>query len=131
PTKTLRETARYLTSCMDRHTYGLGLTLKPSDLAERLAARTQEVCETIAGLVRDSFADRGIELIHGCGRLGPGRTVIVTPSEPGDPVRVLSGRKILIATGSRPNRPATLPFEDPDIWDNESVLTSRRIPERL
>ncbi len=131
PTKTLRETARYLTGFMDRHTYGLGLTLQSSELAERLSARTQEVCETIAGLVRASFANRGIELIHGSGTLGPDRTVIVTPSEPKSPVRVLHGKTILIATGSRPNRPADLPFEDPDIWDNESILTAGRIPESL
>jgi NAD(P) transhydrogenase len=131
PTKTLRETARYLTSVMDRPTYGLGLTLKSSDLAERLSARTQEVCETIAGLVRANFANRGIELIHGSGTLGPDRTVVVTPSDPNCPVRVLHGKTVLIATGSRPNRPKNLPFEDPDIWDNESVLTAGRIPESL
>jgi len=131
PTKTLRETARYLTGFMDRHTYGLGLTLQSSELADRLAARTQEVCETIAGLVRANFANRGIELIHGSGRLGPDRSIIVTPSEPGQPERILTARRILIATGSRPSRPSDLPFDDPDVWDNESVLTAGRIPRSL
>src|SRR5688572_20134844 len=96
PTKTLRETAMYLTGFMDRHTYGLGLDLQAQVLADKLAARTREVRETIATLVRDNLTDRGIHLIHGSGRIGPDRTVIVEPAEPGSPVRVLRARTILI-----------------------------------
>src|SRR6266540_6291299 len=39
PTKTLRETAMYLTGFMDRHVYGLGLSLDRQVLAEKLSAR--------------------------------------------------------------------------------------------
>jgi NAD(P) transhydrogenase len=131
PTKTLRETAMYLTGCMDRHVYGLGLALDRAVLAEKLTTRAQDVCRTIATLVRQNLEDRGIELIHGSGRLGPDRTVIVTPADPHEGALVLHARVILIATGSRPNRPSDIPFDDPDIWDNESVLSSGRIPESL
>src|SRR5689334_7963362 len=44
PTKTLRESAMYLTGFMDRRTYGIGLALQPELLAERLASRTEDVC---------------------------------------------------------------------------------------
>jgi NAD(P) transhydrogenase len=131
PTKTLRETAMYLTGCMDRDVYGLGLALDRKVVAEKLTSRAQDVCRTIATLVRQNLVDQGVDLIHGCGRLGPGRSVIVTPADPNAEEQVLHGRVILIATGSRPNRPSGIPFDDPDIWDNESVLSSGRIPDSL
>jgi NAD(P) transhydrogenase len=131
PTKTLRESAMYLTGCMDRRTYGVGLALRPEMLADRLATRTREVCQTIATLIRENLASHGVELIHGTGRLGPERMVTVTPNEADRPARTLQGRTILIATGSRPFRPPTVPADDPDIWDNESVLGSGRIPSSL
>ena len=131
PTKTLRETAMYLTGFMDRRTYGVGLALQPELLAERLASRTQEVCRTIASLIRENLSARGIELIHGTGRLGPERSVTITPSEPDMSPYTIHGSTILVATGSRPAHPPFVPAHDPDIWDNESILTSGRIPSSL
>jgi len=131
PTKTLRETAMYLTGFMDRRTYGVGLALQPEMLADRLAARTREVCQTIAALIREDLVGHGVELIHGTGRLGPGRTVTITPNASDGPVRTLHARTILVATGSRPHRPPSVPVDDPDVWDNESVLGSGRIPSSL
>lgn len=131
PTKTLRETAMYLTGFMDRDTYGVGLALQPGLLAERLATRTERVCRSIASLIRENLADRGIELIHGIGRLGPDRSLTITPSEPDLSPYTIHGNTILIATGSRPARPSFVPQHDPDIWDNESILTSGRIPSSL
>ena len=131
PTKTLRETAMYLTGFMNRETYGLSMELQTRVLAEKLTARTQAVCQTIAALVRQNIKECGIELIHGDGRLGPDRTVIVTPHAAGAAARVLHARSILIATGSRPFHPAAMDFDDPDVWDNERVLAAGRIPGNL
>jgi NAD(P) transhydrogenase len=131
PTKTLRETAMYLSGIMGRQVYGLGLELQARVVAEKLASRTREVSQTIGRLVRESIANRGIDLIHGSGRLGPNGTVVVEPGQPGSPVRVLRAGTILIASGSRPFRPAGIPFDDPDVWDNETLLTRVRIPSSL
>jgi NAD(P) transhydrogenase len=131
PTKTLRESAMYLTGFTGRRTYGLGLELEPHVLAEQLTSRTRDVCQTIATLVRDNLVACGIDLIHGSGRLSPDRTVIVESGPPDVPPRQLRARAILIATGSRPFRPPTIAFDDPDVWDNEKLLTSGRLPTSL
>jgi NAD(P) transhydrogenase len=131
PTKTLRETAMYLTGFMDRRTYGVGLSLQPELLAERLATRTRDVCWTIASLIRENLAARGIELMHGTGRLGPDGTVTITPGAPDMSPYTIRGHTILIATGSRPAHPPFVPAHDPDIWDNETILTSGRVPSSL
>jgi NAD(P) transhydrogenase len=49
----------------------------------------------------------------------------------GETERSLRGDVVLIATGSRPFRPSTVPFDDPDVDDSESVLALERLPERL
>jgi NAD(P) transhydrogenase len=131
PTKTLRETAMYLSGVMGSQIYGLGMELQARVVAEKLASRTREVSQTIGRLVRENIANRGIDLIHGSGRLGPNRTVVVEPSQTGDPVRVLTAGTVLIASGSRPCRPPAIPFDDPEVWDNETLLTPVRIPPSL
>ncbi|MGE3269514.1 MAG: FAD-dependent oxidoreductase [Chloroflexota bacterium] len=131
PVKTLRETVMYLTGFMDRETYGLSMDLQASVVSDVLASRTQDVCQTIATLVRQNLTDRGIDLIHGSARLGASRTVIVEPADPEQPTRVLHPNAILIASGSRPFRPPVIDFDDPDVWDNEKLLNAGRIPSSL
>lgn len=45
--------------------------------------------------------------------------------------RTLRARVVLLATGSRPHHPPSLPFEDPDVHDSETVLSIEQLPERL
>jgi NAD(P) transhydrogenase len=40
--------------------------------------------------------------------------------------RVLQAGTIVIATGSRPFRPASVPFDDPDVFDSDAVVARRR-----
>ena len=131
PTKTLRETAMYLSGVMGRQIYGLSMELQAQVVAEKLMSRTREVSETIGRLVRENIASRGIDLIHGSGRLGPDGTVIVESNDGSGLQRILRARSILIASGSRPFRPPGIPFDDPAVWDNETLLTTVRIPSSL
>jgi NAD(P) transhydrogenase len=120
PSKTLRETALYITGFRRREVYGLGLTLDPEATVARLRARTAAVVETMTDEVRSNLDRHAIELVHGEARLGPDRTVQVRLD--GDRERTLQGQIVLIATGSRPLRPESVPFDDPDVYDSETVL---------
>jgi NAD(P) transhydrogenase len=44
---------------------------------------------------------------------------------------LLHGQIVLIATGSRPIRPATIPFEDPRVFDSDTILDMTRLPRSL
>ena len=129
PTKTLRETALYLTGFQRRDTYGLSLQLLPSLALERLLARTAEVIATRTASVQANLDRQEVQLLRGQARLGPDRSVIVR-SEDG-PERALQAGVILIATGSRPLRPPEIPFEDPDVHDPESIIGLDRIPRSM
>ncbi len=120
PSKTLRETALYVTGFRRREVYGLGLTLDPESTVAQLRARTGEVIETMTDAVRSNLDRHAIELVRGEASLGLDRTVHVTLD--GGRERALQGRVVLIATGSRPFHPESVPFDDPDVHDSETVL---------
>lgn len=129
PVKALRDTAVYVSGWSRREVYGVGISLAPDLVMNRLRARTTEVVTTMATAVEENLARHGVEFVHGEGRLGPDRTVIVRNEEGGE--RVLRARVVLLATGSHPHHPPEVPFEDPDVHDSETVLSIERLPERL
>lgn len=120
PSKTLRETALYITGFRRREVYGLGLTLDPEATVAQLRTRTTEVVETMTDAVRRNLERHAVELVRGDARLGSDRTVHVTLDDGRE--RVLHGDVVLIAAGSRPFHPPSVPFDDPDVHDSETVL---------
>ena len=124
PTKTLRETALYITGFRARNVYGIGLELDPYAALSHLRSRTDQVVKTMTQAVEDNIARHGIKLICGIARLGPDRSVLVACED--GTSRLLKPEVIVIATGSRPFHPPDVPFEDPDIEDSESVIGIER-----
>lgn len=129
PTKTLREAALYLTGFRRRELYGVGLGLTPEFALERLRSRAAQVSAAMGEVVRSNLDRHGIDLIHGQASLGPGRTVTVACPDGSE--RTLAGDVILIATGSRPFRPPGIPFDDPDVYDSDTILELDQIPGSL
>ncbi|HVC38491.1 MAG TPA: Si-specific NAD(P)(+) transhydrogenase [Candidatus Dormibacteraeota bacterium] len=129
PVKALRDTAVYLSGWSRRDIYGVGISLAPDLVMDRLRARTSDVVNTMATAVRENLKRHGVEQVHGDARLGEDQTVIVRDSEGGE--RQLQARVILLATGSHPHHPLDVPFDDPDVHDSETVLAIKRLPERM
>src|SRR5436189_5477668 len=102
PSKTLRETALYVTGFRRREVYGLRLTLDPDATLAQLRTRTAQVIETMTDAVRRNLERHAVQFVRGHARHGPDRTVRVTV-DPGQ-ARVRRGDAVLIATGSRPAR---------------------------
>jgi NAD(P) transhydrogenase len=125
PTKTLRETALYMTGFRRRDTYGIGLEAAPDVMLDRLRARASAVSGDTGDAVRQNMERHGVEVIRGTGRLEEGPVVVVEGEEG---TRRLSAPVVLVATGSRPFRPPGIPFEDPDVDDSDTVLELDRIP---
>jgi NAD(P) transhydrogenase len=120
PSKTLRETALYITGFRRRDVYGLRLTLDPEATLAQLRARTAQVIETMTDAVRVNLERHAVEFVGGRARLGSDRTVHVAVDAGQE--RVLHGDVALIATGSRPFRPPDIPFDDRDVHDSTTVL---------
>lgn len=130
PTKTLREAALHITGFRARDVYGLSFSDEPCLVLKRLRHRTREVMAEVQAAVRSSFAAHGIDVLYGTARLGPNRTVVVTPRD-GSPTRSISADVVLIATGSDPLRPPGIPFDDPCVFDTEGLFGLQRLPSSI
>jgi len=122
PSKTLRETALFLSGYRQSELYGLAVTLK-DDLAPRLLSRKDTVRELEVERIKKNLDRHHVELVQGVARVRDPHTV-----EVGD--RELTSEVILIATGSVPFQPPNIPF-GPHVADSDSILLLDRLPKRM
>ena len=120
--KTMREAALYLTGFQRRDTYEVSIELTPEVATERLRRRTDHVVRMMTESAVANLARHGVDVIHGEGTLGPGRSVVVQSAD-GQPTRTLTAAAIIIATGSRPFHPPGVPFDDAYVLDSDAAAT--------
>jgi NAD(P) transhydrogenase len=128
PTKTFREAAVYLSS-FEEKIYGVTLSAPPEVMYPAIRARAREVSERLRQAALERIRDRGVHLVHGEARLETAHTVVARTSS-GAETR-LEAERIIIATGSGPLRPASVPFDDPGVFDSETVLNIARKPREM
>ena len=128
PSKTLRETALFLSGYRQRDLYGVSVHVSPDLAISKLIARKDAVRELETARIRANLERHGIEQIRGMGRFLDARTIEVS----GDgPSQTLAATVFLIATGSRPFRPPHIPWGDPDVHDSDTILGIERLPRSL
>jgi len=130
PSKTLRETALYLSGFRARDLYGVSVTLDdPHAAVPRLIARKDAIAEQESSRIRQNLGRHGVELAQGDARfLDPHTIEIVAPD---GSVRRASGRFFLIATGSIPRSPPDVPIHEPDVYDSDEILALDHLPDHL
>jgi NAD(P) transhydrogenase len=129
PSKTLRESALYFSGLGTRGLYSVDYTVK-SDLTVRdFMRREREVVSRLRSRVSENLDRHGIEVVRGTGSFEDAHTIRV--SRDGAPDRLLQGRFILIATGSRPLRTPEVPYDGRLVLDTDGVLQMDRLPRRL
>jgi NAD(P) transhydrogenase len=129
PTKTLREAALALTGFYHQEVYGVELGAPLTVALDKVAERTRHVCQSLQAAAAQRIGVWEIAYLHGTARLAPGGKVRLTEAN-GDLVE-LSARVILIAAGSRPLRPANIPFDDPAIFDVNEIYSLTTLPRSL
>jgi NAD(P) transhydrogenase len=128
PSKTLRETALYLSGLKQRGLYGVDYCLNKEITVDDLFYRKKSVVDSHLGLVRENIARHNIDLFEGVASVEDRWTVRVRRR--GGSL-CLRGKYILAATGSRPHRPAEVPFDGEYVYDSDSMLGLERIPSSL
>ncbi len=128
PSKTLRETAMYLSGYHARELYGVAVELDPSATLQRLMSRKAAIAAAESNSFRENFVRHGIEYRRGSARFVDAHTVSIQGTE-GE--RLVSAEYVLIATGSKPHRPADIDFASTLIHDSDEVLTIDCIPKSL
>lgn len=127
PSKTLRETALFLSGYQQRELYGLDACLKDRATVQDFLRRERRVAETERQRIAGSIGSHGITLFRGSASFVDAHTVQVD----GETRQTLRGDIVLIATGSRPWHPPVFPWGQPDIYDSDTILQLERIPQSL
>jgi NAD(P) transhydrogenase len=129
PSKTLRETALYLSGWRQREMYGLACALQSGVTVRDLMCRQDPVLGTEGQRIRTNLARHKADLLEGEARFLDEHTIEIVPKQ-GAPRRVTADA-VLIATGSSPYRPPFVPFEDPCVDDSDSILRLDFIPKAM
>ncbi len=124
PSKTLREAIVYLTGLSQRSTYGESYRVKEEITIEDLRSRTQQVIDREVDVIRNQLMRNHVQVISGTARFLDPHTLAVSGADE----RRLTGEKIVIATGTRPARPATVEFGGGVILDSDGLLLLDRVP---
>lgn len=128
PSKTLRETAVFLSGREHREVYGVGITIDESLFVPKLLSRKRAVLRLEVDRIKRAFSTAGVELVQGNATVAGAHEVRIA-SEHGE--RSVTAEFILVATGSLPFRPPEIPWSDEDVEDSDTILQLDRMPKDL
>ncbi|WP_203976519.1 Si-specific NAD(P)(+) transhydrogenase [Planotetraspora silvatica] len=129
PSKTLREAVLYLTGLTQRDMYGQSYRLKEDITVTDLTVRTRHVVGREVDVIRNQLARNRVTVLTGSGHFVDPHTVAVV-DERGNEMKVTAD-KIIVATGTRPARPASVQFDDQTIIDSDGILQMDRVPDSM
>jgi NAD(P) transhydrogenase len=129
PSKTLRETALFLSGFRNRELAGLHFTLKEKVTVKDFLTRERLVKENERARIIENLRRHHVTVYMGKGSLVDAHTVSVRAER--CPEFTIHGDHILIATGSYPFRPPDYPFYDPRVYDSDTVLNLHGIPSSM
>ena len=130
PSKTLREAVVYLTGMSQRELYGSSYRVKERITPADLLRRTTHVIGREQDVVRNQLLRNGVELFEGHGRfLDPHTLVIEDPTR--DENVTIMARYVVIATGTKPVRPAGVTFDEERVLDSDGILDLKSLPQSM
>ncbi|MGH7297616.1 MAG: Si-specific NAD(P)(+) transhydrogenase [Polyangiaceae bacterium] len=129
PSKTLRETAIFLSGFRQRELYGLSVELRKEAAVPRLLSRKDAVRDLEVARIQWNLERHGIPLLRGVARFVDPHTVEITGS--GGAPRRITSEVFLVATGSKPHHPPGIPFDDDDVDDSDTILQIDRLPKTM
>ncbi len=129
PSKTLRETALNLTGWRERGFYGRSYRVKQEISAEDLRRRLLITLDHEVEVLEHQFARNRVAQIRGKAHFIDKNTLEIEKID-GEVIRVTS-TAILLAIGTKPFRPPTIPFDNDKIIDSDELLEIAHIPRSL
>jgi NAD(P) transhydrogenase len=129
PSKTLREAVLYLSGFMQRSIYGQSHRVKADITMDDLRTRSADVSLREADVIRDQLTRNHVTIFDGAASFVDANTVAITAAD--GRRQVVDAGAIVIATGSRPARPAAIEFDEESIIDSDGILNLAHIPQSL
>lgn len=128
PSKTLKETALFFSGKYEKGLYGIDRDLKHEASVNDFMYRKNFVTEYAQEEIKANLLRHGVTIFHGVASFHDPHTVCIKNR---DREELIYGDFILIATGSYPYHPPTIPFDGKRILDSDSILQLTRFPSSL
>ena len=128
PSKTLREAVLYLTGLDQREMYGQSYRVKDEITIADLAHRTEHVVGREIDVVRSQLTRNRVAIMTGTGYFVDPHVVEV---DDGRRTQRISAESIVIATGTRPARPATVAFDERTVIDSDGIVHLQAVPRSM
>ena len=129
PSKTLREAILYLTGVDQREIYGQSYRVKDEITIADLTARTTHVVTRESDVVRSQLTRNRVAIIPGTARFtGPNEVEV---DDGGGRIRKVSADNVVIASGTKPARPASVAFDEKTIIDSDGIIHLERVPRSM
>jgi NAD(P) transhydrogenase len=129
PSKTLRESVRYIERMRNRAVYGISVHLDKDLTVNRLMHRKNAAVASMAERVESSFDRNDVHHLRGTARFVDAHHVEVTDAQGSREVHEMACG--MIATGSRPYRPEQVSFDQERVRDSDTILLINDIPKTL
>ena len=129
PSKALRESALYFSGMRSRGLHGVDYSIKRDITIADFMYREREVVETEWALIDENLRRHGVTVIQGSAHFVDAHTIEVARYK--QERRHVTADVFLVATGSMPQRPAEVPFDDLVVVDSDSILKLPTIPKTM
>ena len=128
PSKAMREAALHFTGSGRGGAFGHHGRIKRHILVSDLIGVSHNVSQHEWGVIGDAFDRNNIDLIWGHARFeGPNLLHITRGQE----VELITADHFVIAVGTRPARPADVPFNDQSVFCSDSLLKMEKLPKSM
>ncbi len=127
PSKTLRETALYLSGVYQKGVFGVDKSMGRTVGVKDFMYRKEVVQETMGKAVEWNLERHRISVFKGTASFLDQNRILIK----GNPDEELYGKFILIATGSYPFHPSYIPFDGLRVHDSDTILNIQRFPKSL
>ncbi|MEM6466267.1 MAG: Si-specific NAD(P)(+) transhydrogenase, partial [Pseudomonadota bacterium] len=129
PSKTLRETVLKLSGWRESGFYGRSYRVKQDLSADDLRARLEMTLDHEVDVLEHQFARNQVTTLRGTARF-TGKDTIEVAGEEGE-VHGFTGKRFLLAVGTVPFRPETIPFDGENVLDSDEILELAQLPKSL
>jgi len=128
PSKALREAVLYLSGANKRVLYGDNFRPKRDITIEDLIYMSQQVIHNELTVLREQLDRNNVDVIWGAAHFEGPNLLQIQKIENNE---MITADKFVIATGTRPATPATVPFNDHNIFTSDGLLRLKALPKSL
>ncbi|MDY8136134.1 Si-specific NAD(P)(+) transhydrogenase [Aquimarina sp. 2201CG5-10] len=127
PSKTLKETALYLSGIYQKGIFGVDKEIGRETGVHDFLYRKNVVANHMHKTVAHNLKKHGIEVFEGFASFIDKHHIKIS----GELELTIEGKYILIATGSYPYHPEHIPFDNKRVLDSDTVLNIKRFPKSI